>query len=53
MKASSNALATSLSTLESVDPAEASVRLNELQTRMEASYSLTARLQQLSLVKYL
>ena len=39
--------------LESVDPYEASTRVSSLLTQIETSYALTARIQQLSLVKYL
>lgn len=42
-----------VSKLEDVDPAEVSVRISSLTTQLETSYALTARLQQLSLVKYL
>ena len=39
--------------IEGVDPYEAASRVNELTTRLETSYTLTARLQDLSLVRYL
>ena len=39
--------------LEGVDPYEASTRVSSLLTQIETSYALTARIQQLSLVKYL
>lgn len=39
--------------LEGVDPYEASTRMNSLLSQIETSYALTARIQQLSLVKYL
>ena len=39
--------------LESVDPYEASTRVNTLLTQIETSYALTARIQQLSLLDYL
>lgn len=39
--------------LESVDRYEAATRVNMLTTQIEASYSLTARIQQLSLVNFL
>ncbi len=39
--------------IEGVDTYEAASRVNELTTRLETSYTLTARLQQLSLVRYL
>jgi flagellar hook-associated protein 3 FlgL len=46
-------LTTQVENLESVDPASASIRLTNLQTQIETAYSLTSKLQQLSLVKYL
>jgi len=39
--------------LEGVDPYEASTRVTDLLTQIEASYTLTARIQQLSLVRFL
>ena len=39
--------------LESVDPAEASVRVSSLLTQIETAYAMTARIEQLSLLKYL
>jgi flagellar hook-associated protein 3 FlgL len=39
--------------LEGVDPYEAATRMNTLLTQMEASYSLTARIQQMSLLNFL
>jgi flagellar hook-associated protein 3 FlgL len=39
--------------IKGVDPYEAASRVNELTTRLETSYTLTARLQDLSLVRYL
>ncbi|AWN49901.1 flagellar hook-associated family protein [Methylobacterium terrae] len=38
--------------LEAVDPAEAKTRLNAATTQLQMSYSLTAQLQELSLLKY-
>lgn len=46
-------LKTSVSSLESVDPYALSNKVTALQTQLESSYSLTSRLQQLSLVNYL
>ena len=46
-------LKTSVSSLVSVDPYALSSKVTALQTQLEASYSLTSRLQQLSLVNYL
>lgn len=43
----------SLTEMEGVDPAEASTRVTSLLAQIEISYSLTARLQQLSLLRYL
>jgi flagellar hook-associated protein 3 FlgL len=42
-----------LQDLEGVDPYEASTRITSLLGQLEASYSLTARMQQLSLVNFL
>lgn len=39
--------------LEGVDPYEAQVRVNTLLTQLETAYALTARLQNLSLLKYI
>lgn len=39
--------------LEGVDPTEAATRVSDLLTHIETSYALTARIQQLSLLKYL
>lgn len=46
-------LSTQINNLEGVDPYEAATRVNTLMTQIETSYSLTARIQQLSLVNYL
>lgn len=46
-------LVTHVANLTNVDTYEVSSRLMELQTQLEASYSLTAQLRQLSLVHYL
>ena len=48
-----NILSTQIGSLESVNTYEVSTRVTDLQTQIETSYSLTSRLQQLSLVKYL
>ncbi|WP_363346651.1 flagellar hook-associated family protein [Methylocystis echinoides] len=42
-----------LQDLEAVDPTEATTRVNNLMTRIETAYTLTARINQLSLTKYL
>ncbi len=39
--------------MEKVDPAEASVRVNALQTQIQTALSLTAQMQKISLVNYL
>lgn len=39
--------------LEGVDPFEAATKVNELLTQIETSYALTARIQKLSLLRYL
>jgi len=46
-------LTTFVNDLEGVDPYEASTRVNELLVQIETSYALTARIQQLSLIRYL
>lgn len=46
-------LSSSASNLDSVDTYALSSQVTQLQTQLEASYSLTSRLQQLSLVNYL
>lgn len=46
-------LTTQVNNLESVDPYEAATRVTNLQTQIETSYSLTAQLQKLSLVRYI
>jgi flagellar hook-associated protein 3 FlgL len=42
-----------IANMEAVDPYEAQVRVNELKTRIETSYELTVRVQNLSLLNYL
>lgn len=42
-----------INALETVDPNEASTRVNTLMTQMEIAYSLTARIQKLSILNYL
>lgn len=42
-----------INNLESVDPYEASTRFSALQTQLEATYSVTARLSQLSFTNYM
>jgi flagellar hook-associated protein 3 FlgL len=38
---------------EAVDPAEAKIRVDQLSTQIQTSYSLTAQLNQLSLIKFI
>lgn len=53
MSSQIDVLKTFISDSEGVDPYEAATRVNELMTQMETSYTLTARIQQLSLVRFL
>lgn len=53
LKAQKDVVALYLNDLEGVDAYEASTKLTSLMTQMEASYKLTARIQQLSLMNYL
>ena len=53
ISAQTNLLSSSASNLDSVDTYALSSQVTQLQTQLEASYSLTSRLQQLSLVNYL
>jgi flagellar hook-associated protein 3 FlgL len=53
MSLQQNAITTQIGSLENVDPYEAATRLNNLMTQIEMSYTLTARIQQLSLSKYI
>lgn len=46
-------LSTQINVLESVDPFEASTRVAALMTQVETAYAMTARIQSLSLLKYL
>ena len=46
-------LSTQVSNLQSVDPYEASTRVQDLQTQIETAYSLTSQIHKLSLVNYL
>jgi flagellar hook-associated protein 3 FlgL len=39
--------------LENIEPAEAALKINDLMTQIETAYALTAKISQLSLVKYL
>lgn len=53
ISAQSNILSSTATNLDSVDTYALSSQVTQLQTQLEASYSLTSRLQQLSLVNYL
>jgi flagellar hook-associated protein 3 FlgL len=53
LKIQSDLLTQQVTGMEKVDPAEASVRISALQTQIETSLSLTARLQKISLINYL
>lgn len=53
MSAQMDILSTQIGNLENVNPYEVATRINDLQTQIETSYSLTSQLQRLSLVEYL
>jgi flagellar hook-associated protein 3 FlgL len=53
MAIQSDTLQEQLHGLESVDPIEAGARVQGLMTQIETAYTLTARISQLSLIKYL
>jgi flagellar hook-associated protein 3 FlgL len=53
LSAQKGVVAVYIGELEGIDPYEAATRMTTLLTQMEASYSLTARLQRLSLMNYL
>lgn len=53
MSIQSAALQTQIGELEGVDSAEAATRVNGLMTQIETAYSLTARISQLTLTRYL
>ncbi|MDX2202960.1 MAG: flagellar hook-associated family protein [Hyphomicrobiaceae bacterium] len=48
-----NVLNLNVSSLEGVDPAEVSVRVSSLLTQIETAYSVTARIQNLSILNYM
>jgi flagellar hook-associated protein 3 FlgL len=52
LDAQSDLITKEIARLEAVDPAEAKTRLNAATTQLQMSYSLTAQLQELSLLKY-
>jgi flagellar hook-associated protein 3 FlgL len=53
MSAQTNILNNQIDNLEKVDPFEASTRVTNLLTQLETSYSLTARVQRLTILNYL
>lgn len=53
MTIQSNSMQLQLGDLEGVDPTEAATRVNGLMTQIETAYSLTAKITQLSLTRYL
>ena len=53
MSIQSDIIKTHIGALEGVDPYEASNRLTELMTQIETAYSVTARIQKLTLLNYL
>jgi flagellar hook-associated protein 3 FlgL len=44
---------TQIATYENVDPYEAATRMTALQTQLQASYSVTARLAELTIMNYI
>jgi len=53
MSRESSLLTNRVSDLEAVDPSQLAIEINALKTQLETTYSLTAQLQNLNLVKYL
>lgn len=53
LQSQADLLETHANSLEAVDPYEASTRLTSLLTQIETSYALTARIQQLSLMRFM
>jgi flagellar hook-associated protein 3 FlgL len=53
MNAQVNVLTTQVNNLEAVDPFDAATRVNALLTQIQTAFSLTARVQQLSIVNFL
>lgn len=53
LQAQKDILSKGLGSMENVDPAEAATRLNSMKTLLETAYSVTAKIQQLSLANYL
>lgn len=48
-----NLMTSSIDNLEGVDPAEVSTRISALMTQIETAYTMTSRLNNLSILKYL
>jgi flagellar hook-associated protein 3 FlgL len=53
LKAQQDILNTQIVGIEKVDPAEAAVRVNTLQTQIQTALALTSQLQKISLINYL
>ncbi|WP_117190931.1 flagellar hook-associated family protein [Rhizobium terrae] len=53
LQAQEDILTKSLGSMENVDPEEAATRLNTMKTLLETAYTVTAKIQQLSLANYL
>jgi len=53
LQAQKDILKTSLGSMENVDPEEAATRLNTMKTLLETAYTVTAKIQQLSLANFL
>ena len=53
MSATRDLLTRQIGAAEDVDPMEAATKVNDLTTRLEATYAITARMRDLSLLKYL
>jgi flagellar hook-associated protein 3 FlgL len=53
LEAQKDILTKSLGSMENVDPEEAATRLNTMKTLLETAYTVTAKIQQLSLANYL
>lgn len=53
MSATRDLLTRQIGASEDVDPTEAATRINDLTARLEATYAITARMRDLSLLKYL
>jgi flagellar hook-associated protein 3 FlgL len=53
MSVQSNTILLQLQDIEGVDQTEAAARVSGLMTQIEAAYTLTSRISQLSLTKYL